>query len=148
MLKLPPPVWALIYLLLAAGISWLTGWPRIAWLHSPALGILLFGFGWVPPIWAAVVFRRAGTEFNPTSPANSALVTSGPFQFTRNAMYLGLVMITLGVAIWIGAWPMFLVPIATFATCNWVHIPFEEAKMRRQFGEAFDAYAAKVRRWV
>jgi protein-S-isoprenylcysteine O-methyltransferase Ste14 len=148
MLRLPPPVWALIYLLLAAGISWLAGWPTIAWLHSPALGILLFGFGWVPPIWAAAGFRHAGTEFNPTSPTNSALVTSGPFQFTRNPMYLGLVVITLGLAVWIGAWPMFLVPIATFATCNWVHIPFEEAKMRRQFGEAFDAYAAKVRRWV
>jgi protein-S-isoprenylcysteine O-methyltransferase Ste14 len=63
-------------------------------------------------------------------------------------MYLGLVTVTLGIAFWVGAWPMFLAPIATFVTANWVHVPFEEDKMRRQFGEAFDAYARKVRRWV
>jgi protein-S-isoprenylcysteine O-methyltransferase Ste14 len=40
------------------------------------------------------------------------------------------------------------VPIAVFATTNWAHIPFEEAKMRRQFGAAYDNYVAQVRRWV
>ena len=43
---------------------------------------------------------------------------------------------------------MFLAPLASFATSNWVHIPYEEAKMRRQFPEAFDAYCARVRRWL
>ena len=43
---------------------------------------------------------------------------------------------------------MFLAPVMTFATANWVHIPFEEEKMRRQFADAFDAYARKVRRWL
>jgi protein-S-isoprenylcysteine O-methyltransferase Ste14 len=43
---------------------------------------------------------------------------------------------------------MFLAPIAIFALLNWVHIPFEEAKMRRQFGEAFERYTHKVRRWL
>jgi protein-S-isoprenylcysteine O-methyltransferase Ste14 len=76
------------------------------------------------------------------------LIKSGPYQFTRNPMYLGLVILTLGIAIWVGAWPMFGVPIALFATANWVHIPFEEAKMRRQFGAAYDNYVARVRRWI
>jgi protein-S-isoprenylcysteine O-methyltransferase Ste14 len=44
--------------------------------------------------------------------------------------------------------PMFAVPILAFATANWVHIPFEEAKMRRQFGSAYDSYTASVRRWI
>jgi protein-S-isoprenylcysteine O-methyltransferase Ste14 len=43
---------------------------------------------------------------------------------------------------------MFAVPVLAFATANWVHIPFEEAKMRRQFGSAYDSYTAKVRRWI
>jgi protein-S-isoprenylcysteine O-methyltransferase Ste14 len=43
---------------------------------------------------------------------------------------------------------MFVAPLAVFATVNWVHIPFEEAKMRRQFGAAYDVYVARVRRWV
>jgi hypothetical protein len=63
-------------------------------------------------------------------------------------MYLGLVIVTLGIAIWVGAWPMFIAPVALFATLNWVHIPFEEEKMRRQFGATYDGYVRQVRRWV
>ncbi len=61
---------------------------------------------------------------------------------------LGLVLLALGIAVWVGAWPMLIAPVAVFATANWVHIPFEEAKMRRQFGAAYDDYVARVRRWV
>ena len=43
---------------------------------------------------------------------------------------------------------MFLAPLGVFAITNFVLIPFEEAKMRRQFGEAFDAYCKRVRRWI
>jgi protein-S-isoprenylcysteine O-methyltransferase Ste14 len=43
---------------------------------------------------------------------------------------------------------MMIVPFAVFATANWVHIPFEEAKLRRQFGASYDDYASRVRRWV
>ena len=102
----------------------------------------------IPPLWAIVLFRREGTEVNPTSPANRKLVTTGPYQFTRNPMYLGLVIFALGVALWIGAWPMFVAPVAIFATAEWVHIPFEEAKMRRQFGANYEEYVERVRRWV
>lgn len=148
MLKLPPPLWALAYVLVAAGISWGLGWPSVTWLHSSPLGIALVVLGFAPPVWAAVLFRREGTEINPTSPANKKLVTAGPYRFTRNPMYLGLVIVSLGIAVWVGAWPMFLAPLASFVTSNWVHIPFEEAKMRRQFGETFDAYCGRTRRWL
>jgi protein-S-isoprenylcysteine O-methyltransferase Ste14 len=148
MLKLPPPLWALVYVLVAAGISWGLGWPSVTWLHSAPLGIVLVVLGFAPPVWAAALFRREGTELNPTSPANRKLVTAGPYRVTRNPMYLGLVIVTLGIAVWVGAWPMFLAPLASFVTSNWVHIPFEEAKMRRQFGETFDAYCGRVRRWL
>jgi len=39
-------------------------------------------------------------------------------------------------------------PALMFSVANWVFIPFEETKMRRQFGEAFDAYCARVGRWI
>ena len=148
MLKLPPPVWALFYLLLAAALSHFAGWPRVPGMPVVPLAIGLVVLGVALSVSSAVLFRREGTELNPTSTTNRKLVTSGPFRFTRNPMYLGLVLITLGVAVWAAAWPMFLAPVATFATANWVHIPFEEAKMRRQFGDAFDAYARTVRRWI
>ena len=148
MLKLPPPIWALIYVAAGAAISWGLGWPTPPGLPIAPLGAAIVALGFIPPIWAITLFRRAGTELQPTSPTNAKLVTSGPFAFTRNPMYLGFVTITVGIAVWVGAWPMFAAPIAAFATANWVHIPFEEAKMRRQFGADFDAYVGRVRRWV
>ena len=99
-----------------------------------------------------MLFRREGTEINPTSPANRKLVTSGPYSFTRNPMYLGLTIISLGVAFWVGRWPMFLAPIMTFATANWAHIPFEEEKMHRQFADRIRRLCAQGQavalRWV
>src|SRR5437763_1172431 len=136
MLKLPPPLWALIYVLVAAGCSYLLGWPRVPGLPSVSLGIALIVTGLMLAVPAARLFRREGTELKPTSPANRKLVTTGPYRLTRNPMYLGLVVLTLGIACWVGVWPMFLAAVATFATANWTHIPFEEAKMQNQFGEA------------
>lgn len=148
MLKLPPPIWALVYVAVCGAVSWALGWPRPPSLPLVPLGVALVALGFVPPVWALILFRREGTEVNPTSLTNRKLVTGGPYRFTRNPMYLGLVIITLGIAFWVGAWPMFAAPIAVFVTSNWVHIPFEEAKMRRQFPKDFDDYIRHVRRWV
>src|ERR1700685_541676 len=148
MVKLPPPVWTAVYLLLAAGVSRLLGAPKLPGLHVVPLGVALVAIAWIPSLWAFILFRREGTEINPISATNRKLIARGPYRFTRNTMYLGLVILSAGIAIWVGACPFFLAPIAVFATANWVHIPFEEAKMRRQFGEEYDSYVRKVRRWV
>jgi protein-S-isoprenylcysteine O-methyltransferase Ste14 len=63
-------------------------------------------------------------------------------------MYLGLTIAALGMAILVGSWPMLAAPLAVFLTANFAHIPFEEAKLRRQFGEAYEAFARRVRRWI
>jgi len=146
--RLPPPVWMLIYALAAAGVSWWAGWPGTDAMRNLPLGAALFAIGCLLPGWAIALFRRAGTELRPDSPANAALVAHGPYRLTRNPMYLGLTVAALGLAIMVGAWPMLAVPAAVFATANWVHIPFEEAKMGRQFGAAYEDYCARVRRWV
>ena len=148
MLKAPPPILAIVYVMAAAAASYLAGWPGLPRALLTRLGSVLVVIGVTLAGSAIVLFRRKGTEINPMSPANRALVTSGPFRLTRNPMYSGLVTVSLGVACWVGDWPMFLAPVALFVTLNWVHIPFEEEKMRRQFGEAFDAYRAKVGRWI
>lgn len=148
MLRLPPPIWTLIYLVLCAVLSWSLGWPTLPGFPRPLLGLALVALAFIAPVWAFVLFRREDTEIQPTSPTNRKLVTAGPYQFTRNPMYLGLVVLSLGIAIWVGVWPMFIAPVAVFATANSVHIPFEEAKMRRQFQAEYDDYVARVRRWV
>lgn len=148
MLKLPPPIWALLFLILTAGTGYLVGWPTVPQVHSLSIGIGLIAVSFIAPVWALVLFRREGTQVSSTSETNNQLVTGGPFRFTRNPMYLGLVVLSLGVAVATGAILMFVAPLLVFATANWVHIPFEEAKMRRQFGPAFDDYARNVRRWL
>ena len=148
MLKLPPPVWAFFYLILAAASSWIYPWRRLIDLRVVWLGVALIAIGFAMAFWAASLFRREGTEINPTSKTNKALVIRGPYRFTRNPMYSGLVVLTIGVGFVVGSLPMFAVPVLLFATANWVHIPFEEAKMRRQFGAAFDGYTSHVRRWI
>jgi protein-S-isoprenylcysteine O-methyltransferase Ste14 len=148
MLNVPPPLWSLAYVLAATALSYWAGWPRVPGLPLVPLAVLLIVAGVALSATGGVLFRREGTELNPASTTNRKLVTGGPFRFTRNPMYLGLVIATLGIAFWVGAWPMFLAPIAAFVTTNWVHIPFEEAKMRRQFGAEFDAYVSRVRRWI
>jgi protein-S-isoprenylcysteine O-methyltransferase Ste14 len=148
MLKLPPPVWALLYIVIAAATSALYPWRALIDLRVLWLGILLVIGGFALAISAATLFRRKGTEVNPTSESNKLLVTTGPFRFTRNPMYLGLSTFTLGIALCVGSLPMFFVPLLVFATVSLSHIPFEEAKMRRQSGPGFDAYIRRVRRWI
>jgi protein-S-isoprenylcysteine O-methyltransferase Ste14 len=148
MLRLPPPIWALIYLVVAIVVSTSYRWRSLVDLRIVPLGIVLIAIGALSMFWAAYEFRKAGTEINPTSPTNKELVIAGPFHVTRNPMYLGIVLVSLGIAFWVGSLPMFAVPVLAFATANWVHIPFEEAKMRRQFGSAYDSYTGKVRRWI
>ena len=75
-------------------------------------------------------------------------ITTGAFALTRNPMYLALTLATLGAAVWVGQPLMYLAPLLMYLVANRVFIPFEEAKMRRQFGEQFDAYCARVRRWL
>ena len=148
MLNVPPPVWSLAYVLAATALSYWAGWPRVPGLPLVPLAVLLIVVGISLSVTAVVLFRREGTELNPASTTNRKLVTRGPFSLTRNPMYLAIVITTLGIAFWVGAWPMFLAPLAVFATANWTNVPFEEASMRRQFGAEFDAYVSRVRRWI
>jgi protein-S-isoprenylcysteine O-methyltransferase Ste14 len=148
MLRLPPPAWAVLYLIIAGVVSWLYPWRALLDLRIVWLGVALVAIGVALSGWAFSLFRRESTEIDPTSETNKSLVVRGPFRFTRNPMYLGLVISTLGIAFWVGSLPTFAAVLLVFATANWAHIPFEEAKMRRQFGAAFDHYMRQVRRWI
>jgi len=149
MLRLvPPPLWALIFLGATYFLSTLPGlnaWP--IWPTRP-YGLILIVAALVLLGWAMLQFRIADTQLLPNSPENNALVTTGVFAVTRNPMYLAMTLFALGGALWMGRPLMLLAPALMFLVANNVFIPFEEAKMRRQFGDAFDAYTRRVRRWI
>ena len=148
MRNVPPPLWALLLLAATYGLSLLPGlntlpiWPTRPLGLSVIVGALAILFG------AMLQFRLNNTQLMPNSLTNNALVTGGIFGITRNPMYLAMTLFCLGGALWLGRPIMLLAPVLMFAVANWVFIPFEEAKMRRQFPETFDAYCKRVRRWL
>jgi protein-S-isoprenylcysteine O-methyltransferase Ste14 len=144
----PPPLWAL---LLLAGTYFLNEAPGLRDLPQlatrPAGAIILLAA--LALVFASMLqFFFANTQLLPASETNNALVTGGLFALTRNPMYLGMVLFCIGGALWVGRPLMLMAPLLMFAVANQVFIPFEEAKMRRQFGAAFDAYCQRVRRWI
>ena len=94
----PPIAWALAFV---AGLAvnrlyplrWIPAtWPNV-WL-----GVMVFGAGFALAIWAIVTFRRAGTRVE-TTEQTTAIVTHGPYRFTRNPIYLGMFLGQTGLAI-------------------------------------------------
>ncbi len=107
-LKVPPPLVALavgVGMWFAAPIGPSLALPfalRVALLVAIALG------GGAIALAGDIEFRRAKTTINPLKPQNAkALVTSGVYRYTRNPMYLALVLLTLGIAFCAGSLPMF-----------------------------------------
>jgi protein-S-isoprenylcysteine O-methyltransferase Ste14 len=104
------------------------------------LGLVIAGWGWI-------TFFRARTTTVPGR-TSSSLVTWGPYRFTRNPMYVGLAIAYLGEAgIQRQVWPIAFLPLL-LAYVNWVVIPVEEAKLKEVFGDAYDQYRSRVRRWL
>ncbi len=142
----PPP---LIYLgPLIVGLL-LDRWVPIGGLPSGAARLLgtLCLVGFSIAVFALVAFRRAGTRPEPWK-ATTALVTSGPYRFTRNPMYLGFTLLYLALALWFGGyWTLLLLPPVLLVMVHGV-IRREEAYLSRRFGTEYDAYRQRVRRWL
>jgi protein-S-isoprenylcysteine O-methyltransferase Ste14 len=148
MRHVPPPLWALLLLAATYALSLAPGLLDLPILTTRPIGLVVIVAALALMFTAIVQFSLVGTQILPESKTNNALVTDGVYAFTRNPMYLGMVILCLGGALWFGRLPMLLAPVLMFAVANWAFIPFEEAKMRRQFGDVFDAYTRRVRRWI
>lgn len=148
MRNVPPPLWALLLLAATYGLSLLPGLNALPVWPTRPFGLIVIIAALAILFGAMAQFRFANTQLLPNSPTNNALVTGGIFKITRNPMYLAMTLFCVGGALWFGRPVMLLAPALMFIVANWAFIPFEEAKMRRQFGETFDAYCKRVRRWI
>jgi protein-S-isoprenylcysteine O-methyltransferase Ste14 len=91
--------------------------------------------------------RRANTTVNPTQPT-TALVTEGPFRYTRNPLYMSLTLLYTGIALIANAvWAMALLPVALLIINRGV-IDREEQYLERKFGRQYLSYKESVRRWI
>src|SRR5262245_52572514 len=108
-------------------------------------GFIAAGIGLI--VWSARNFWRAGTSTIPVRPS-TAIVTDGPFQFSRNPMYVAFALLYLGAAFWLNlVWPLLLLPVALFVVQSYV-IAREERYLERKFGGEYLKYKSRVRRWL
>jgi protein-S-isoprenylcysteine O-methyltransferase Ste14 len=144
--RIPTPLWLIGMIVVALLVELPLQLPAIV-QHQPA-GVALIVLGIALSAWARLTFKAQHAEIFPWSDAHSALVTNGPFRFSRNPMYLGILVIGVGAALVAGTWLMWLVPVLLFVLDNFVIIPYEERSMERTFGDAYRAYRSRVRRWI
>ena len=98
-------------------------------------------------VWALVVMGRAKTNVDPYRPT-TALVTSGPFAYTRNPIYLAMTMAFISASLWSGCLvALCLLPVALVVLEAGV-IRREERYLEKKFGEDYRAYCRGVRRWI
>jgi protein-S-isoprenylcysteine O-methyltransferase Ste14 len=111
------------------------------------LGLVLMLLGLALMTWAAMHFRKAGTSFQ-LHGETSVLVTTGPFRFSRNPIYLGMLIWLLGMAILLGSLIAFLFPVILFLLANFFIVPLEESALEARIGEQVIEYRCRVRRWL
>ena len=115
-------------------------WSTYAGAAFFAVGLVIAGWGWG-------IFRKACTTTVPGK-SSAALVTWGPYRFTRNPMYVGLTCCYLGEAgLLRQLWPVLVLPLM-IAYLNWTVIPVEEARLTQVFPEDYEQYRSRVRRWI
>lgn len=118
-------------------------------LSGPAkyVGYGLIALGAFLPAWGAYLFKQHETNILPYKDPDR-IVKTGPFSFSRNPMYLGMLLVLMGIAGHYGTALSFVFPLIYFAVANSWYIPYEEGRMAEAFGDEFLAYKSKVRRWL
>lgn len=148
-LKIPPPAVALLMAGAMWGISLVAPLLEVpAFIRvAAAVTIALVGSGF--SLAGVISFRRARTTVNPMKPeTTSSLVCSGIYRVTRNPMYVGLLLVLVGWAVFLSsAWAL-LGPLAFVLYINRFQIAPEERVLSAMFGAGYSAYKSRVRRWL
>jgi protein-S-isoprenylcysteine O-methyltransferase Ste14 len=145
--RILPPVYFLVALVVMAGLHFrLPVGHVIQPPYGYGGGVLIVG-GLVLVVWAARLFQRAGTAIRPFE-RSSALVTDGPYRYSRNPMYLGMVCVLTGLGLVLGTIASFaVIPVFVWLIQQRFIRP-EEAVLARTFGSAYAEYRERVRRWL
>ncbi|MFW9778231.1 MAG: methyltransferase family protein [Candidatus Heimdallarchaeota archaeon] len=145
--QLLPPKLLNLFLVVAVGLHFL--FPIIQIIDPPStlFGFIVISLGIILNFWAFKVLGNNNTtiDFNGKT---TRLVTTGPFQISRNPMYLGGVVLSLGIAVTLGSLSTFVFPLALLLILNTYYIPYEEMNLEKEFGDEYREYKRRVRRWI
>ncbi len=143
---LPP----LLYIAaLAAGLllNWAVPQPILSGDVRYWVGGLLAALGVLIAAWARSLMERAGTNVNPMLPT-TAIVTRGPFRFSRNPLYFALNLMYVGLALLTNAgWVLALI-VPLLLVMHYGVIRREERDLEAKFGDGYRGYRARVRRYL
>ena len=145
--KIPPPILALSMI----GLIYLSSLIviPITFKYQGAFSILGIIIGLACAIPSFRLFARYKTTISPLTPSESTvLVTEGMYRYSRNPMYLGLLLLTFSSTIWFGTWLGLILNIMFIFLINFLQIIPEEEALQEIFGEEYADYKKKVRRWV
>ena len=148
-LKVPP----LAIVLVLAGAMWFAArqLPSLAvtlpWRHG--LAITISGVGILFLLAGIYAFQKAKTTLNPTTPnATSSIVASGVYRVSRNPMYVGFLLALTGWAVFLShPLPFLFLPVYV-VYMNRFQISPEERALSAKFGEDYDQYTQRIRRWL
>lgn len=148
-LKVPPPAVALLFGFLMWLVTSLVASIEVPLGARVAVALLFASIGLVFGVSAMVSFSREKTTMNPTKPAaSSSLVITGPFRFTRNPMYLSLLLYLLAWAVYLSNFVAVLFLPVFVLYINQFQIKPEERVLFSLFGPEYAAYKERVRRWL
>jgi protein-S-isoprenylcysteine O-methyltransferase Ste14 len=148
--RIPPPFLPLLTVLVGVGLNFI--WPLAVGASLPVwirivLGAILVAAGFGLAVGAMKRFIATGQRPEPweTTPE---IVESGPFRFTRNPMYVGMVLFCVAIGVMLAnGWILILSPLCALGI-QYVAIRHEEAYLEQKFGEQYLAYKRNVRRWL
>jgi protein-S-isoprenylcysteine O-methyltransferase Ste14 len=145
--KIPPPILALIMIALIYISSLFIETTTFNYQGLLSILFLILGLACLLPSFK--LFAKFKTTITPLKPSNStALVTEGLYRYSRNPMYLGLLLITIASTIWFGTWLGITINIVFIFLINFLQIIPEEEALLEIFGEEYEEYKKNVRRWI
>jgi protein-S-isoprenylcysteine O-methyltransferase Ste14 len=147
---IPPPLLYGIPLMAAAMLHAARPW-SIADGHLVVLalgGLVMIATGIGIGVASVYVFRNANTTILPAGRPTTAIVETGPYRFTRNPMYLAMCVAYLGLSLTLNnVWALVLFPFVLIVVDRSV-IRREERYLTTKFGEPYQEYCGRVRRWL
>ena len=143
--RLPPP----LVFLAAIVAGWLVPGLRLHGQHAVriAVGSLLLLGGLALGFAAIGLFRKTGQDPAPWKPSPE-LVLLGPYKHTRNPMYVGMTLLTLGVAALAAHGWIAILAFAALAVVHYTAVLPEERYLTAKFGDSYTQYTRTVRRYV
>src|SRR5262249_16870379 len=145
-IALPPLLYAGAFLLVVV-VRLLAPWPITRWAIALPVGLAVSVTAVALARWGRRTMQAAGTNVNPGLPATT-IVMSGPFQYSRNPLYLALTLLYVGLTLAVNTWWGFVALVPLLATMHLGVVLREERYLDRKFGDSYRQYRAKVRRYL